>query len=414
MRGADHHTFGAQSRASSGRAGSAPLPKCLFARPGLVLPITWVAPASPEKEPLLVELLYQGHCIVPERQRPLGCGRGVFFWEVPATLTPGILEIRVTTVSGQLVAQQTRLVVCQATPAPTPARIRRPRVTVRQRLVRQARRWGIRSLRWLRRQHARRQAEWSACGAWRTQATRWGVRALAHTMVFAGISVLLYPGMLALYAAQAQGDLQAVYQGAPRVPRQAPTPLVTSPGDAPWPLAQLAAYWDCPTVPAPPEPAGEPAPAPAPARGPALSAWPARLRIPGVGIDLIVQDGVSAQTLSQGPGHDPQTAVPGMGSNCVLAAHRNLSGPSFRPLIRCRRGERIILDTRQGRWHYRITDIKTIHERDRSILCPSRDERLTLFTCTGARSRHRLVVVASAVAPASAASEAVKGDRPCP
>lgn len=408
MSDSGRHTF-SSAIATPGTGGQSPRPKCLFVRPGLVLPITWGVPPTTPAAPLLVDLLYQGQSIVPERQRPLSCQRGVFFWSVPATLTPGVLEIRILTLTGQLVAQQTRLVILQPQHRPVPGRI--PVRPWERPLAWRLRRWGVRRWRWARAHHIRWRTSWDAGSTARSHLTRWSVQALAQVMMLAGVGVLLYPALLALSAAQAQAKLHAAYL-AP-LSHSSMATAVSNPAEWPTPTAHWAMYWASPSFAAPPAlpPATAPVTAAAtPASTRPRACWPARLRVPGVGLDLMVQDGVDPQTLAQGPGHDPQTAVPGTGSNCVLAAHRNLTGPSFRPLIYCHKGDLVTLETRQSHWRYRVASIRTVHEQDRSILCPSPNERLTLFTCTGARSQHRLVVVATAVPMTTLARAGAKGD----
>src|SRR6185436_9514679 len=55
-------------------------------------------------------------------------------------------------------------------------------------------------------------------------------------------------------------------------------------------------------------------------------AW---LRIPRIGLDDIVVAGVGREDLKKGPGHYPQTPMPGQLGNSAIAGHRTTYGGPF-------------------------------------------------------------------------------------
>lgn len=90
--------------------------------------------------------------------------------------------------------------------------------------------------------------------------------------------------------------------------------------------------------------------------------WPvARLRL-GSGRPLAVLAGSSGQALAFGPGLVENSGVPGSGERTtVIAAHRDTH---FRTLRTLRRGARISLQDRQGRWHhYRVRGTRVVDSR---------------------------------------------------
>jgi sortase A len=104
----------------------------------------------------------------------------------------------------------------------------------------------------------------------------------------------------------------------------------------------------------------------------------AALSIPRVQLSAMVLHGSDTRTLQRGPGHLEHTAVPGEGGNVVIAGHRD---SFFRPLRHIRLGDDIFLETRDGRFHYRVTSLRVVGPREVSVLAPTTDEVLTLITC---------------------------------
>ena len=104
----------------------------------------------------------------------------------------------------------------------------------------------------------------------------------------------------------------------------------------------------------------------------------AALSIPRVELSAMVLHGSDARTLQRGPGHLEHTALPGDTGNIVIAGHRD---SFFRPLRQIRLGDDIFLDTRDGRFHYRVTSVRVVGPREVSVLAPTGEEVLTLITC---------------------------------
>ncbi len=118
----------------------------------------------------------------------------------------------------------------------------------------------------------------------------------------------------------------------------------------------------------------KPAPSPEPRRGELV----ARLRIPRIGLDVFVFEGVGEQTLRRGPGHVPETARPGAPGNCVIAAHRD---SFFRPLEKARPGDLVVLESGRSRRTFRLARRAIVEPTDLRPLAPSSGDKLTLLTC---------------------------------
>ncbi len=172
----------------------------------------------------------------------------------------------------------------------------------------------------------------------------------------------------------------------------------------------------------PPEPAapsGRAAPGPRPVgKAPRPPDAPRRdqayavLRIPGLGVVAPVARGVAKRgVLDKGyVGHYPGTARPGRVGNVALAGHRNTHGEPFRHLDRLRRGDEVVVETRDAVHTYVVSggvpqtsarDVGVIAPVPRSAVHPGRGfgepgHYLTLTTCTPEfTSAYRLVVWAT-------------------
>ncbi|GAB2466507.1 hypothetical protein GCM10027187_38340 [Streptosporangium sandarakinum] len=117
----------------------------------------------------------------------------------------------------------------------------------------------------------------------------------------------------------------------------------------------------------------------------------AMLRIPRLG-DLYryaVVEGVGWEQLRMGPGHYPGSALPGKIGNFVISGHRTTYAAPFNRLDELRRGDYIVVDARDARYTYRVTDKRVVDPTDLDVIAPNPahpDRRptralITLSTC---------------------------------
>ena len=115
-----------------------------------------------------------------------------------------------------------------------------------------------------------------------------------------------------------------------------------------------------------PDPAGVPIAAPVPVEqqnidtsienGSAL----ARLEIARIGRDDIVVAGVRTSDLQRGPGHFPNTPLPGQLGNSAIAGHRTTYGAPFFDVDDLQPGDEIVATTLSGRFTYRVTEQRIV------------------------------------------------------
>lgn len=152
-----------------------------------------------------------------------------------------------------------------------------------------------------------------------------------------------------------------------------------------------------------------PASAPAPATAPADLPLPdpggplGRLTIPAIDSDFIFVQGVDLKWLKDGPGHFPQTPLPGQAGNAAIAGHRTTYKAPFNRLDELKPGDEITATTLQGTFRYVVEP----HVNDKgetsghfivspnevSILDQTGENRITLMACNPKYSASQRIVV---------------------
>jgi LPXTG-site transpeptidase (sortase) family protein len=113
-------------------------------------------------------------------------------------------------------------------------------------------------------------------------------------------------------------------------------------------------------------------------RSPREGTYLGRLRIPRLESTLHVLEGISDETLRSGPGHLPQSTLPGAEGNSVIAGHRDTH---FRVLKDVRIGDDIVIDRGSKSFRYRVVETRVVRPSDTSPLLPASERTLTLITC---------------------------------
>ena len=123
------------------------------------------------------------------------------------------------------------------------------------------------------------------------------------------------------------------------------------------------------------------------------------MRIPSIGVDKAVVEGVSVSDLKKGPGHYPHTPLPGQKGNVAIAGHRTTYGAPFGNIDALKAGDRIFITTRDGEFQYNVESQKIVNPGDgAAVLASTDDSRLTLTTCHPKYSASkRLIVTAKLV-----------------
>jgi sortase A len=123
----------------------------------------------------------------------------------------------------------------------------------------------------------------------------------------------------------------------------------------------------------------------------------ARIEMPRIGVDKIVVAGVDKDDLKKGPGHYPETPLPGQLGNSAIAGHRTTFGQPFFDVDKLDSGDEIILTTLSGRYVYRVTGQQIVSPSDYQVIATTDPTRatLTLTSCHPKyTARERIIVFA--------------------
>ncbi|MBD30400.1 MAG: hypothetical protein CL453_05465 [Acidimicrobiaceae bacterium] len=133
----------------------------------------------------------------------------------------------------------------------------------------------------------------------------------------------------------------------------------------------------------------------------------AQLVIPKMGLTATVVSGVSSESLRRGPGHFPDTPMPGMPGNAAIAGHRTTWGAPFGNIEKLEPGDEITIQTIQGSFTYVVLEQNggrgsfIVSPNEFDVLDQNFDSfpnRLTLVSChPKLTARNRIIVVAELI-----------------
>ena len=126
---------------------------------------------------------------------------------------------------------------------------------------------------------------------------------------------------------------------------------------------------------------------------------PDRLTIPDLGIDVSVAKSNIVngywEVFNDKAGWGDQSGYPGFAGNQVIFAHARKG--LFLNLKQITKGMIVKVYTEEVEYDYKVVDIKSVFPNDLSVIAPTADETLTLYTCTDTNDIKRLVVIAKRV-----------------
>jgi sortase A len=103
-----------------------------------------------------------------------------------------------------------------------------------------------------------------------------------------------------------------------------------------------------------------------------------RIEIPRLNVSAMILEGTDPRVLRVAVGHIPGTALPGVGGNVALAAHRDTI---FRPLQGVKAGDGIVMTTSYGKFRYVVDATEIVNPTDVRVLHAASRAELTLVTC---------------------------------
>ncbi len=106
-----------------------------------------------------------------------------------------------------------------------------------------------------------------------------------------------------------------------------------------------------------------------------------RIRVPRMGLNMILVNGTDHDTLKQGPGRDLRTFMPGENRLVYIAGHRTTYLAPFSHIDLLRAGDRVTLELPYGTFIYSVTHHRIVKSTDLSVLRSPRREVVELQAC---------------------------------
>ena len=106
-----------------------------------------------------------------------------------------------------------------------------------------------------------------------------------------------------------------------------------------------------------------------------------RLRVPRMGVNMLLVNGTDHDTLKKGPGRDERTFMPGEDRLVYIAGHRTTYLAPFSHIDRLRRGDRVTIEVPYGTFIYAVTRHRIVKSTDLSVLRSPRHELVELQAC---------------------------------
>jgi sortase A len=106
-----------------------------------------------------------------------------------------------------------------------------------------------------------------------------------------------------------------------------------------------------------------------------------RIRVPRMGINMLLVNGTDHDTLKKGPGRDGRTFMPGENRLVYIAGHRTTYLAPFSHIDRLRRGDRVTIEVPYATFIYAVTLHRIVKSTDLSVLRSPRHELVELQAC---------------------------------
>ena len=123
-----------------------------------------------------------------------------------------------------------------------------------------------------------------------------------------------------------------------------------------------------------------------------------RLRVPRLGLNMVVVDGTDHDSLTKGPGLDRRTYMPGEGQLSYIAGHRTTYLAPFAHIERMKAGDPISIEVPYGTFRYRVFKHEIVGSGDLAVLHSHGREVVELQACHPRFfASHRYIVYARLV-----------------
>ncbi|MBA3300735.1 MAG: class E sortase [Thermoleophilaceae bacterium] len=118
-----------------------------------------------------------------------------------------------------------------------------------------------------------------------------------------------------------------------------------------------------------------------------------RIVMPSLGRSYVFVGGTTSSALREGPGHYPDTPLPGERGTVGIAGHRTTFGAPFRTIDDLDRGDMVRLEMPYGRFSYRVERTRIVKPTEVSVKRRVGFDRMILSACDPLYSAENRIVV---------------------
>ncbi len=233
---------------------------------------------------------------------------------------------------------------------------------------------------------------------------RWAVGGAGRLLISIGVLMFAFVGYqlwgTGIQTAQAQNRLADEFAAelatvTPRTTAAPTTTVAPTTTTTPTTAAGAVAAAPAPTTTPPQTTTTQPLPL---IGRPTLGDGVAHLAIPSIGLDKMILEGIRPTDLQDGPGHFPETPLPGQFGNAAIAGHRTTHGQPFFRIDEIEVGDEIVVTTLAGQYVYVMTGRRIVSPSDYASVIPTLDPSVATLTLTSCdpkfSAKNRIVISA--------------------
>jgi sortase A len=118
-----------------------------------------------------------------------------------------------------------------------------------------------------------------------------------------------------------------------------------------------------------------------------------RVEIPEIDLDAVLVEGTDTASLKKGPGHYPETSLPGQGKTIGIAGHRTTYLAPFRHLDQLDGGDEISVEMPYASFTYEVEKTEIVEPSEVQVVRDIGRERLVLTACNPLYSAAQRIAV---------------------
>ena len=134
-----------------------------------------------------------------------------------------------------------------------------------------------------------------------------------------------------------------------------------------------------------------------------------RIRVPDIDLSIVVVEGTGTADLQSGPGHYPDSPLPGQAGTVAIAGHRTTYLAPFRDLDALKAGDEIVLEMPYGDFHYRVAGTRIVDPSQVGVVRDVGEDRLVLTACNPLYSAAERIVVTAPLTRVGPRTDSAEG-----